>query len=138
MVPPGITGLAQINLPPDSDLDSVRRKLQLDLAYIREAGFLLDMRILFCTLLRAIGLKGELAMRVCRLKRDVVLAAHSAGSGDTPAGHAALTPAAITAQLQQTKTEAEGHRPDAIDGNGDGRRIHGETSRKRRSTPQRA
>ena len=33
-VRPGITGLAQINLPPDSDLESVRRKLTLDLEYI--------------------------------------------------------------------------------------------------------
>ena len=31
---PGITGLAQLNLPPDTDLDSVRRKLALDLEYI--------------------------------------------------------------------------------------------------------
>jgi lipopolysaccharide/colanic/teichoic acid biosynthesis glycosyltransferase len=33
MVKPGITGLAQINLPPDTDLDSVRRKLVLDREY---------------------------------------------------------------------------------------------------------
>src|SRR5205085_1127292 len=31
---PGITGLAQINLPPDCDVDSVRRKLLLDQEYI--------------------------------------------------------------------------------------------------------
>ena len=37
-VRPGITGLAQLNLPPDSDLDSVRCKLLLDLEYIWDAG----------------------------------------------------------------------------------------------------
>ena len=31
IVRPGITGLAQVQLPPDSNLDSVRRKLVLDL-----------------------------------------------------------------------------------------------------------
>ena len=45
MVQPGITGLAQINLPPDTDLDSVRRKLILDCEYIRSASSWLDFRI---------------------------------------------------------------------------------------------
>ena len=36
-VRPGVTGLAQINLPPDTDHDSVRRKLILDLHYIDTA-----------------------------------------------------------------------------------------------------
>ncbi len=49
VVTPGVTGLAQLNLPPDSDLNSVRRKLVLDLQYIEQAGLWLDLRILFCT-----------------------------------------------------------------------------------------
>ena len=72
-VPPGITGLAQINLPPDRDLDDVRRKIVLDREYIESAGLLLDARILACTLLRIVGMRGELAMRVMGLKRNVVL-----------------------------------------------------------------
>lgn len=39
---PGVTGLAQLNLPPDTDLLSVRRKLVLDREYIERAGLLLD------------------------------------------------------------------------------------------------
>lgn len=66
---PGITGLAQINLPPDSDLNSVRRKLVLDLEYIETADLLLDIRMFACTLLRLIGLPGILAMKVMRLER---------------------------------------------------------------------
>ena len=66
---PGITGLAQINLPPDSDMNSVRRKLVLDLEYIETANLLLDVRMFACTLLRMIGLPGVLAMRVMRLER---------------------------------------------------------------------
>lgn len=49
MVRPGVTGLAQVELPPDTDLDSVRRKLAYDLHYIREVSLLLDMRILVAT-----------------------------------------------------------------------------------------
>lgn len=66
---PGVTGLAQINLPPDSDLDSVRRKLVLDLEYANEASFLLDLRMLACTALRLVGLSGDLAMRLLLLRR---------------------------------------------------------------------
>jgi lipopolysaccharide/colanic/teichoic acid biosynthesis glycosyltransferase len=49
MVRPGVTGLAQVQLPPDSDLESVRRKLAYDLHYVREVTFMLDMKILLAT-----------------------------------------------------------------------------------------
>jgi lipopolysaccharide/colanic/teichoic acid biosynthesis glycosyltransferase len=55
-VRPGITGLAQLNLPPDSDLNSVCRKLYLDLQYVRQAGWFLDVRLLLCTLGRLVKL----------------------------------------------------------------------------------
>lgn len=55
---PGITGLAQISLPPDSDVDSVRRKLVVDLEYIRTASLAMDLRILLCTALRLMGFPG--------------------------------------------------------------------------------
>jgi lipopolysaccharide/colanic/teichoic acid biosynthesis glycosyltransferase len=48
-VRPGMTGLAQIQLPADTDLDSVRRKLRYDLYYIREESLVLDTKILVCT-----------------------------------------------------------------------------------------
>jgi lipopolysaccharide/colanic/teichoic acid biosynthesis glycosyltransferase len=48
-VRPGLTGLAQIQLPPDTDLNSVRRKLTCDLHYIERASFGLDLRILVGT-----------------------------------------------------------------------------------------
>jgi lipopolysaccharide/colanic/teichoic acid biosynthesis glycosyltransferase len=75
VVLPGITGLAQINLPPDSDLDSVRRKLIVDVDYIETAGFWLDGRILFCTLLRMFWIKGPAVTRVLGLERVVILPA---------------------------------------------------------------
>jgi lipopolysaccharide/colanic/teichoic acid biosynthesis glycosyltransferase len=105
-VKPGITGLAQINLPPDTDLDSVRRKLVLDLEYIGTAGPWLDLRMLACTALRIVGLKGEIAMRLCCVRRHVEVPAELAaksplvvdrGASAVPApkkaGHAVLAAA---------------------------------------------
>jgi lipopolysaccharide/colanic/teichoic acid biosynthesis glycosyltransferase len=54
-VRPGVTGLAQVQLPPDSDVTSVRRKLAHDLYYIERLGPWLDLRILLCTALYAVG-----------------------------------------------------------------------------------
>jgi lipopolysaccharide/colanic/teichoic acid biosynthesis glycosyltransferase len=57
LVLPGMTGLAQINLPPDLTVECVRRKLVLDVEYIRRANLWLDVRVLICTVLRVIGLR---------------------------------------------------------------------------------
>ncbi len=65
-VRPGITGLAQVHLPPDSDLESVRRKLAYDLYYVRRGGFWLDLRILVVTGLSLFGIPGP---RACSLLR---------------------------------------------------------------------
>lgn len=57
-VRPGITGLSQLKLPPDTDLDSVRRKQLFDLYYVTHVSLWLDLRILGSTawlLLSAIG-----------------------------------------------------------------------------------
>jgi lipopolysaccharide/colanic/teichoic acid biosynthesis glycosyltransferase len=67
-VKPGITGLAQLNLPPDSDIASVRRKLFLDLEYIRQAGLLMDLRILLCTSARIVKLP---VLKILGLRRAV-------------------------------------------------------------------
>jgi lipopolysaccharide/colanic/teichoic acid biosynthesis glycosyltransferase len=48
-VHPGITGLAQLKLPPDSDIESVRRKVVHDLYYVRFVGPWLDLRLLYMT-----------------------------------------------------------------------------------------
>jgi lipopolysaccharide/colanic/teichoic acid biosynthesis glycosyltransferase len=61
---PGITGLAQINLPPDTDLQSVRRKLVVDLHYVKNGSLLMDVRIFGCTFCRMIGLPGQLSARL--------------------------------------------------------------------------
>jgi lipopolysaccharide/colanic/teichoic acid biosynthesis glycosyltransferase len=48
-VRPGITGLAQVQLPPDVSLDDVRKKLVCDRYYIDHLGFGLDVRIALAT-----------------------------------------------------------------------------------------
>lgn len=51
---PGITGLAQVNLPPDATDECVRRKLALDLEYVEKGSCWLDVKILICTALRIV------------------------------------------------------------------------------------
>lgn len=63
-VPPGITGLAQVILPADSTVESVKEKLALDLEYIRRASPWLDLQILFCTGLRLVGVRNWFAKRI--------------------------------------------------------------------------
>src|SRR5205807_1806996 len=58
-VRPGVTGLAQIQLPADTDIDSVRRKLAYDLYYVRYMGPWLDLRILAGTALKVFGVPFE-------------------------------------------------------------------------------
>lgn len=55
-VRPGVTGLAQVQLPPDSDLDSVLIKTAYDLHYIRTIGLMLDVRIAWATFFKLTGL----------------------------------------------------------------------------------
>ncbi len=56
-VKPGITGLAQVLLPADSDLESVRKKLGLDLKYVDNSGLILDLKIAFCTAIKMFGFR---------------------------------------------------------------------------------
>lgn len=49
LVPPGITGWAQIKYPYAASIDAARRKLQYDLYYIKHMSLLLDVVILLRT-----------------------------------------------------------------------------------------
>jgi lipopolysaccharide/colanic/teichoic acid biosynthesis glycosyltransferase len=53
---PGVTGLAQLQLPPDTDLSSVRRKLAYDLYYVDRVSLWLDLKILLSTATAVIGI----------------------------------------------------------------------------------
>jgi len=83
-VAPGVTGLAQVNLPPDSDLQSVYQKLALDLEYIERSTLGLDLRLLFCTSLRLFKLSGDPVIRWLRLDHKPALLRHpTPGTGQT-------------------------------------------------------
>jgi lipopolysaccharide/colanic/teichoic acid biosynthesis glycosyltransferase len=100
---PGVTGLAQVNLPADTDLASVARKLVLDKQYIATAGVFMDVRILLCTALRVFGVPGRIACRMLRLVRVVPAEATEpfASAGDA-ARHCA-TPALLTVGATSTE-----------------------------------
>jgi lipopolysaccharide/colanic/teichoic acid biosynthesis glycosyltransferase len=66
-VRPGITGLAQVQLPPDVDLRGVRKKLVCDLYYIEHFGAALDWRILICTGLYFLGAPLAFSRRLLRI-----------------------------------------------------------------------
>ena len=68
---PGITGLAQINLPAEISVECVMPKVELDLEYIETAGPLLDLRILLCTALRMLGVRHGYAVSFLGLGRKV-------------------------------------------------------------------
>src|SRR5262249_8866711 len=64
---PGITGLAQVQLPADSDLASAGAKVTYDLHYLQRANLWLDLRILLATAFKVFGCSFETLRRVFRL-----------------------------------------------------------------------
>jgi lipopolysaccharide/colanic/teichoic acid biosynthesis glycosyltransferase len=54
-VRPGVSGLAQVQLQADTDLESVRRKLAYDLHYVQYCGPWLDCRIVLATALHMLA-----------------------------------------------------------------------------------
>lgn len=70
-VKPGVTGLSQINIEPDTNINITRRKQVLDLRYIGRASHILDLRIIAATSLRMIGLKGEMVMTMMGLSQRI-------------------------------------------------------------------
>jgi len=91
---PGITGLAQVNLPPDSDLNSVRRKQKLDILYIETVSPGLDLRMILATILRMIGVRGTRVVNALGLARKSELAAEEISNLAT----VAATPSGIATQ----------------------------------------
>ncbi len=113
VVPPGVTGLAQLNLPPDTDLDSVRRKLVLDCEYIRRAGPWLDIRLSSGTLLRMFKVPERWLLLVFGLRREVTIPAIpegvSSGGNGNGSDHAPATPTSVLIQAAAKSTDDNGH-----------------------------
>ena len=82
-VKPGITGLAQIILPADSDLESVQKKLTLDLEYVRGGTLILDFKIALCTAIKMIGMRSSDAANWMGVMKHTTL--HSGSFSDQAA-----------------------------------------------------
>jgi lipopolysaccharide/colanic/teichoic acid biosynthesis glycosyltransferase len=96
-VRPGVTGLAQVQLAPDSDLGSVRRKLACDLYYIRRVSPWLDLRIILATALNLLGIPSTVTRQILRIPGgDVVERAYRKRSDETaPSGEMDTLPQGI-------------------------------------------
>lgn len=79
-VRPGVTGLAQVQLPADTCLDSVRLKLAYDLHHIAHAGLWLDLRLMLCTGLKMLHVPFRVSNRLLRVPAG--LAAHAPAADD--------------------------------------------------------
>ena len=62
LVKPGVTGLAQLQLPADSTITSVRYKVVYDLYYVQNQSLFLDFRLMLATVFKAVGV-GRPALR---------------------------------------------------------------------------
>lgn len=71
-VKPGITGLAQVQLPPDETTECVWRKLHYDRCYVAQRGLWLDSRIAIATAAYLVGLPRLWIARALRLPRPDV------------------------------------------------------------------
>ena len=79
LVRPGITGLAQVQLPPDEDLAGVSLKVACDAVYVASMGPWLDIRILAGTALKVMGVPFH-ATRRCLLLPGVSVPRPRVGS----------------------------------------------------------
>jgi lipopolysaccharide/colanic/teichoic acid biosynthesis glycosyltransferase len=58
VIRPGISGFAQVTLGYAEGIDATRAKASADLAYIRGCGFLMDLKILWLTLVTIVLRRG--------------------------------------------------------------------------------
>lgn len=73
---PGVTGLAQVQLPPDTTVAEVRHKLACDLYYIANRGFWLDLRIVLGTAAKVAGVPPRISCRLLGIPSGAVVEAH--------------------------------------------------------------
>jgi lipopolysaccharide/colanic/teichoic acid biosynthesis glycosyltransferase len=92
-VRPGVTGLAQVQLPPDTDLDSVRRKLACDLYYAQHVSFWLDLRLLLATAAMVFGVPFRFTRVLLRLPSGLAIENATRDRGEMTARVPELKPA---------------------------------------------
>jgi lipopolysaccharide/colanic/teichoic acid biosynthesis glycosyltransferase len=85
-VRPGLTGLAQVQLPPDAEIGDVRRKLECDLYYVAHRGAWLDLRIVLATGLLMAGVPDRRSREWLRIPSLAALRDGDAAFADRSAG----------------------------------------------------
>jgi lipopolysaccharide/colanic/teichoic acid biosynthesis glycosyltransferase len=102
-VRPGMTGLAQIQLPPDTDIDSVRTKLAFDQYYIRAGGIWLDIRIMLGTLVYLLGFSYHAVRKTMFLPNPLADAL-----ADTVPEHPALGSVSVNGEAAEPDRPSDG------------------------------
>jgi hypothetical protein len=97
-VRPGVTGLAQVLQPPDTNLNMVSSKLSLDLYYIDHCNLWLDFRILLATVPHVCRVPPEKIARIFGIPRI--------SSGRAAESSAATEASFLTAPVQPHLSEA--------------------------------
>jgi lipopolysaccharide/colanic/teichoic acid biosynthesis glycosyltransferase len=72
-VRPGLSGLAQVQLPADTDLNSVRLKLAYDLYYIDHLSLWLDSKLIVSTVLKILHFPRLVSVRWLRIPSGVIV-----------------------------------------------------------------
>jgi lipopolysaccharide/colanic/teichoic acid biosynthesis glycosyltransferase len=78
-VRPGVTGLAQIQLPADEDIEDVRKKVVLDRCYAEKRDLWLDFRIMLGTAVYLFGFSYSMVRKVLVLPNPLM--------DETPGNH---------------------------------------------------
>jgi lipopolysaccharide/colanic/teichoic acid biosynthesis glycosyltransferase len=98
-VRPGVTGLAQIQLPPDVDVDDVRKKVVLDRCYADNRNLWLDFRIMLGTVIYLFGFSYSSVRKVMGLPNPLE---------DRPANDARITIATGPFLMNRSANEVDG------------------------------
>jgi lipopolysaccharide/colanic/teichoic acid biosynthesis glycosyltransferase len=91
LVKPGVTGLAQVQLPADTDITSVRHKVVYDLYYVRNQSLWLDLRVLAATTLKALGVGPRMLRRLFFLPSRLKVTAFFQSNVSSAAAPGSLT-----------------------------------------------
>jgi lipopolysaccharide/colanic/teichoic acid biosynthesis glycosyltransferase len=113
-VRPGVTGLAQVQLPPDTDVEGVRRKLAHDVYYIRHFNLWLDLRIIVATSMVAFGLPYSVPRSLLRLPggEAVELASDGAAAGRGGSARGVEQPSGWTSGWRHVGRDGDADGPD--------------------------
>jgi lipopolysaccharide/colanic/teichoic acid biosynthesis glycosyltransferase len=81
LVRPGMTGLAQVHLLSDRNIESVRRKLRFDLYYVYRLGPWLELRVVLATVFYLLAVLADSLGKLMTLRELRAIDANGSGRG---------------------------------------------------------